>query len=108
MLHSLQESVTIEDVKQDKKYSQPRIAAFLSEERRQYFVVTELRVLCEVPTLQDALFYAFGSYYIFNLAYPKEIEKVLYFFQDYIIQHPDSTGRASTYLAIASDIKTNL
>ena len=54
--------MTVEDVKMVNKYSQPRIAAFLSEGRRQYFVVTEHRVLCEIPTLQDALFYTFGSY----------------------------------------------
>ena len=37
---------------------------------------------------------------------PKEI----YFFQDYIIKHPqaDSVGRLSTYLAMASDIKSNI
>ena len=73
--------MTIEDVKKVNKYSQPRIAAFLSEGRRQYFIVTECRVLCEIPTLQDALFYAFAAYYIFNLTYPKETEKILFFFK---------------------------
>ncbi len=100
--------MTIEDVKKVDRYSQPRVAAFLSEGRRQYFIVTEQRILCEIPTLQDALFYTFGSYYIFNLTYPKETEKILFFFQDYILQHPDSVGRSSTYLATASDIKSNI
>ena len=100
--------MTIEDVKKLSKYTQPRIAAFISEGRRQYFVVAERRVVCEVPSLQDALFYTFASYYIFNLAYAKETEKILFFFQDYIILHPDSVGRTSTYLSTASDIKRNI
>ena len=73
-------------MKKLSKYTQPRIAAFVTEGRRQYFVVAEQRVLCEVPSLQDALFYTFASYYIFNLAYAKETEKILFFFQDYIVQ----------------------
>ena len=49
--------MTVEDVKEADKYSQPRIAAFLNEGRRQYFIFIERQVLCEIPTLQDALFY---------------------------------------------------
>ena len=45
------ENMTVEDVKMVDRYSQPRIAAFLSERRRQYFIVTEHRILCEIPTL---------------------------------------------------------
>ena len=41
----LQETKTIEDVKKLSKFTQPRIAAFVSEGRRQYFVVAEQRVL---------------------------------------------------------------
>ena len=103
--HLLQENMTVEDVKMVDRYSQPRITAFLSEGRRQYFIVTEHRILCEIPTLQDALFYTFGSYYIFNLAHPKEMEKVLFFFPGLHYSTPDSVGRSSMYLAMASDIK---
>ena len=86
----------------------PRIAAFLTDQKRQYFVVSEKKVLCEVPALQDALFYVFAAYYVFNLAYPKDCEKLLFFLQDYVIQHPDSVSRTSSYLAVASDIKRNV
>lgn len=48
------------------------------------------------------------SYYVFNLAYPKECEKLLYFLQDFVVQHSDSVGRTSSYLAVASDIKRNI
>ena len=79
----------------------PRVAAFLTDQKSQYFVVTEKKVLCEVPSFQDALFYTFACYYVFNLAYPKECEKVLFFFQDYVVQHPDYVGCTSTYLSTA-------
>ena len=58
----------------------PRVAAFLTDQKRQYFVITENKVLCEVPSLQGALFYAFASYFVFNLAHPNECEKLLFFF----------------------------
>ena len=48
---------------------------------------------------------AFASYYVFNLEYPKPIKNILYFFQDFIVKHPDSYDRNGTYLAITSDIK---
>ena len=86
----------------------PRVAAFVNNQKRQYFVITERRVLCEVPSLPLALFHTFAAYYVFNLAYPKECEKLLFFLQDYIIQHPDSVGRTSSYLATASDIKRSI
>ena len=41
----LQETKTIEDVKKLSKFTQPRIAAFVSEGRRQYFVVAEQSVV---------------------------------------------------------------
>ena len=49
--------------------NQPRIAAIVGEGSTQYFVICESKVLCEVPTLQAALFTAFSAYYCFNLEY---------------------------------------
>ena len=82
----------------------PRIAALVGEEAVQYFIIIEQAVYIQVPTFQLALFVAFSSYYIFNLAYPKQMQKVLFFLQDYVLGMPDSSRRPGAYLAIASDI----
>ena len=42
---------------------------------------------------------------IFHLEYPKQTKNVMFFFQDYIVTHPDSMKRPGTYLAVVSDIK---
>lgn len=55
--------------------SSPRIAAFVGEEQKQYFVIVEQKVLCQVPSIQHALFIFFSAYYVFHLEYPKELKK---------------------------------
>ena len=50
----------------------------------------------------------FFAYYCFNLEYPPMSKDVLYFIQDYILDHPDSRKKSGGYLAIVSDIKRNL
>ena len=47
--------------------SSPRIAAFVGEEQKQYFVIVEQKVLCQVPSIQHALFIFFSAYYVFHL-----------------------------------------
>ena len=83
----------------------PRVAVFSSATKKQFFILVEKAILCEVPCLSTALFVAFASYYVFNLEYPKPVKNILYFFQDFIVKHPDSYDRNSPYLAITSDVK---
>lgn len=87
--------------------NQPRIATIVGEGSAQYFVICESEVLCEVPTLQAALFTCFSTYYCFNLEYPISAKNVC-FFQDYILGHPDLNKKSGTYLATVSDSKHNL
>ena len=87
-----------------EEFTVPRIAAFVGEEHTQYFVIIEHSILCEVPSIQLAIFVMFSFYYIFHLEYPKHIRNVLYFLQDYVLNFPDSGPRPSVYLAVASDI----
>ena len=86
-------------------HNAPRIAVFKSAESSQYFLVTEQQIVCEVPSLQLAVFLCFSAYYVYNLAYPKEVKGVFLFFQDYVLEYPDSHKRPGTYLAVAADIK---
>ena len=87
------------------KITQPRIVALKGEENTQYFISCECHVLCKVSSLKLAIFTAFSSYYIFNLKYPPSVKNLLCFLQDYMLEHPDSTKKSATYLAVVSDIK---
>lgn len=69
-----------------------RVALFLTDQKRQYFIVTENKVLCEVPSLQDALLHI-----CILSSYPKECE-LLFFL--YVFQHPNYVGRTSLYLNV--------
>ena len=98
----LKVSTPIEEIcTKDPKRNAPRIAAIFGEETIQYFVIVEQRVLFQVSSFHQALFVAFSAYYVFNLAYPKQVQKLLLFLQDYVLAMPDSTKRPGT---IASDI----
>ncbi len=72
---------------------------------KQFFVLVEQKVLCQVPSFQFALFILFSAYYAFHLQYPRSIKNVMFFLQDYVLAYPDSMHRPATYLATASDIK---
>lgn len=85
-----------------------RIAAFIGDEAIQYFVLVERKVLCQVPSFQQALFVAFCSFYVFHLEYPKEVKNVCFFLQDYVLGLPDSLKRPGTYLGVASDVKKHV
>ncbi len=88
------------------KRTQPRIAAFIGEESvTQYVIFCEQKVMCKVASFQLALLTMFASYYIFNLEYPAVVKNVLCFFQDYVLDYPDSNKRSGSYLATVSDIK---
>lgn len=85
--------------------SSPRIAAFVGVEAIQYFILVEQCVLCQVPSLQHAVFLTFCSILRISFGISKASKNALLFFQDYILAYPDSQRRPATYLATASDIK---
>ena len=86
----------------------PCIIAVLGEESRQYFIVIEQAILCQVPTFFQALYILFCSYYAFHLHYPPQVQCVFFFLQDYILMYPDSVNRSGNYLAVATDINRHV
>ena len=90
-----------------EKYSAPRVVLISSPSKMQFFVVAEKQVLGEYPCLQDALFFCFAAYYVFHVEYPSQVKNI-FFFQDFVVRHPDSHIRSGTYLATTSDIKRRM
>ena len=86
----------------------PRVAAMVADDQVQYFIFVEKTVLFEVSSLPLALFLMFSCYYTYHVEYPPKALGLLYFFQDYILGHPDSLKRPSTYLAVMSDLSNHL
>ena len=90
---------------QPPQRTQPRIAALSGEGGMQYFIICEQR---KAPSLDSAIFLTVATYYCYNLEYPAPVKGVLNFFQDYILDQPDSSKKTATYLATVSDIKRNV
>ena len=105
----LQDVVSVKDaIMSVPMRNAPRVAAMVGERNRQYFVLMEQSVLCEVNSLVQALFVTFGCYYVYNLEYPPKASSILFFFQDYLLGYPDSAKRPSSYIAVLSDVKKHL
>ena len=87
----------------------PRVASMVTDsDSIQYFIFVEQTVLFEVSSLPLALFLMFSCYYVFHVDYPPKALGLFYFFQDYILGHPDSLKRPTTYLAVISDLNNHL
>ena len=63
----------------------PRVAAMIGESSKQYFVLMEQTVLCEVSSLPLSLYIAFACYYVYNLEYPIKASSIFFFFKDYLL-----------------------
>ena len=74
----MQEAGSMEDALKADRPS-PRVVVLSSTTKKQFLILVEKEVLCEVPCFSMALFVSFASYYIFNLEYPKQV-KIFYFF----------------------------
>jgi hypothetical protein len=73
-----------------------------------YHIICEQTELCHCYSFPEALFLCFATYYLFNLDYPKQVVNVLMFLQDYILNYPDSNPRPAKYIAVTTDINSNV
>ena len=101
--------MSVEDaIKTNPVRNAPRVAAMISESNKQYFVLMEQTVLCEVQSLPSTFYWLWLLYYVYNLEYPTKASNIFFFFQDYLLGYPDSLKRPSSYIAVVSDIKKDL
>ena len=76
--HSLQLTERPDDICGQLPLRTSWIAAFVGDEAIQYFVLVEQKVLCQIPSFQQALFIAFSSFYVFHLEYPEEVKSFIF------------------------------
>ena len=52
----------------------------------------------EVPgeTLTEGILHLMASYYVYGVEYPKGCKSLLYFYQDVVLQKPDTAGAAKS------------
>lgn len=57
-----------------------------------YYLVVEKHIISEISTFSDSVKILCAAYYLFNLAYPQEVQCVLEFMQRYIFKINPTEG----------------
>ena len=86
---------------------EPRLVVFTDDGALSQMVIcAENRTVVEVPgeQLVDGIVFLMASYYALNVAYPKPYRSLLFFFQDILMQKPDTGNRPIRYKAFISRI----
>ncbi len=86
---------------------EPRLVIFESEDFiLQTFISAENDCLVEVPatTIVEGLVYLMAAYYVFNVAYPKLYQPLLYMVQDFVMDKSDNGKRPTRYASFAATI----
>ena len=76
---------------------EPRLLVFTDDGKlSQMILCAEDQEICEVQgeTLVEGLLHLMATYYVFGVEYPKANRALLYFFQDILMEKPDTYGPA--------------
>ena len=76
---------------------EPRLLVFMDDGKPyQMILCAKNQEICEVQgeTLVEGLLHLMAAYYVFGVEYPKTNQALLYFFQDILMERPDTYGPA--------------
>ena len=60
------------------------------DDNAQFFVCCEQSVLVESKTVKDSIVDLIGTYFVFDITYPKPLSAILLFFQHFVFNLKDS------------------
>ena len=63
-------------------------------------------IKCETGDFSDALILLLGTYYIFDLAYPRVYSQILGFLQQYVLKDPYNLEKSADYKHFASQYRS--
>ena len=113
VLHStyLQMTDDPETIADDSRMLAPRIAGFIGDDEGQYFLIVEsnIVIVTQTSSFNNALLLWFCLFYTLNLEYPKAVSEVCIFFQEFVFGLPTSSAyrrcKSVTYLSTTTDIQ---
>lgn len=89
IIFNFQDDVDINSVIAEVKQSQPFVLRLSGTESCQYFILAEGEVVVDdVQDIREVYKILFGTYYVFNISYPKFLSCPLIFIQHYILNIP--------------------
>ena len=65
------------------------ITGLLEAENCQFFVCSEQDILLESKSVKDAIIDLIATYFVFDIAYPKQLNAIILFFQHYVFELTD-------------------
>ncbi len=80
----------------------PLIVKLAGQTSQQYLVCAEKVVLCECSDLADALQTLISTYFVFDIAYPKQMYPILLFIQRYLVGIKDEQPIPSSLIRMIS------
>ena len=77
--------MTLDAERSIKDFGPHPLIVKLAGQTHQYFVCVEKLVLCKCSDMADALHTLIAAYYVFDIAYPKQVHPILLFIQRYLV-----------------------
>lgn len=102
----MQNSDNLIDEAQRIGSNSPYVMVSSSAEETSYHIVVERQPMCELSTFNFALIHLLGTYFIYDIAYPKAMHSLLLMIQHYIFGLKDTQRETPAVLAIVSSLKS--
>ena len=76
------------------------------EESRQFFVIAENEIFCEIPDILKAVATLLAVYYVFDIVYPKKWSSCLLFVEKKVFGIKDGPNLSQLQAGLISDIES--
>ena len=100
----MQGSVDIEEETEKLGRKEPYILLSESDETTKYHIIVENTCMVTTHTLPDALVNIICTYFIFDMAYPKQMYPLLIFLQHFVFNLKDRQKVPTSVTALCSSI----
>ena len=86
---------------------EPYIVATETDDTMEFYIYIESEFLLSVGSLGDALANLICTYFVFNIAYPKEMYAMLIFLQHFVLAIKDSQKVPTAVSALCSSLSVH-
>ena len=101
----MQDSDNLYEVGHSVGINAPFLVVCRSSETTTYHVIVEQQPLTEASTFGSAILDLFGSYFVYDIAYPKQLYSLLIFVQHHILGLSDDAIDPPSVIEIATSLK---
>ena len=76
-----------------------------SAEETSYHIIVEEEANCELTSIESALIHLVGSYFVYDITYPKPFQSLLLMIQHYVFGLEDSQRDPPAVIEIVTSLK---